>query len=121
MTDQPFESPKLPSPEEVKATMCEVSDKVDAFDKHLAQLAKEYGVHGDPVRAGEYEFQITRQREGWGVFYTHREGGPLESVTGAKQDVKLEFLGVVEKMEPLYRRRIMKIFNMAKDLLDKHK
>lgn len=112
--------PVLPDPMDVKKAMSDISRLVDDIGGRFAEFAKEYGIHGDPLKVGGLEFKITRFDEKWGVWLKRSPDETAYLITECRMNEKIEFLTVVRKMELLYRKQIVKVFNRAKGVLEKN-
>lgn len=114
------DNPELPDPAEMKAAMSRISAIVEEADREIGALAKEYGVHGEPVRFSSGTLQITRRGDKWGVFLVDDEGAEPDSITGARLEVKLDFLSKRRDIETDYRKRIAELHDRIGHTISKH-
>lgn len=112
------EKVELPEGLELQEMMTKVSLLVEEIDARMAKLAKEYGIHSDPVGVGRAMVQLTRMGDRWGIEY---QGiGQPERITGCRFDVKLEFLAKAKQFEGLYKAKIMALHHRAKSVIENH-
>jgi hypothetical protein len=99
--------------------MSRISAIVEEADREIGAIAKEYGVHGEPVRFSSGTLQITRRGERWGVFLVDEKAEP-ENITGARLEVKLDFLSKRRDIETDYRKRIADLHDRIGHTISKH-
>lgn len=103
----------LPSSSAVRKVMEQIGDLASERQKQLADLAKDYGLHGEPLKLNTVEFRITRTADEWGVYVRNASDNELRHITKCRVEEKMEFLEVADKMENSYRKRIVKMFEEA--------
>lgn len=104
----------LPDPETMKALMTDMSSRVQGIIDRLTQMAVTYGVHGKPMFPGgcSIGFWLTRISERWSVYVSGPEVlGVWVDLSGAKLDMKLQFLEHAAAFEKEYADRIAQMYD----------
>lgn len=111
---------ELPDPAQMKAAMNSVSERIKEWDERLGNLARKYGVHGEPFSLSVGgRVRVTRVGEGWGLYYDEGPDEAVRALTGCRIEVKIEFLRRAKEIAGAYEARIVQLHEtLSKTLVD---
>lgn len=106
---------ELPSPQNVKAVFTRLSELVQKANDRMVNLAKSYGIHGDPIHGTLKTYRVTRVGETWGIYASPMDpmGATLEICHGIKIEAKIELLQIVDEIEREYLKKVAVVFKSA--------